>query len=503
MRIFAYAATSIVLCASSALAAGPTGYCPAKLDATAQDEIFERVINVGASFTHGCVSCDYLDGFSTYHRLTHDGPWIRRNPLLTFLIGTPWKNERLGANDFVAIFENDSDTDVGETVRAEKKNYQGFWGYYPQLDTAAMLSPATIDKLNGSAAFQQNVKLVGGPQILKIKDRTQTGIVFQWVQKQTDGQLNVKPFSLLDLSTDGGRMHEFIRSTSSAANYKKLYSKGWRDAALRKIVVDESVARIASMNPSSVIVFDALFWDAIVESFAYLYEKKPSSLVLKILKPFIGWQSFGADMGDPVKRDNIRADFFEILKRTSLLTSTHGRPVPVFLARLLDDPLTVFQEPKMEMALASLFGQVLYRLTGEDYSAALFEGLAAARPTEKTNGFTFTFPFFNGKPSFADDALGGVAAGRIGFPLRPVLNLSIGGALKDLPLFMEGFHFAFNKINRSVDVLKTQTDDHHIQVINASVFYKNFPSLLNPESSHPSIVGSRIIANTLEWELCQ
>lgn len=503
MRIFACLATSLFVCATKAFAAGHMDYCPARLNATAQDEIFERVINVGASFTHGCVSCDDLDGFSTYHRLTHDGPWIRRNPLLTFLIGTPWKNERLGNNDFVAIFENDSETDVGETVRSQKKTYQGFWGYYPQFDTAAMLSSGTIEKLNASSAFQDNVKLVGGPQVRKLSERTQTGIVFQWVQKHDDGQLNVKPFSLFDLSTDGGRMHEFIRSTSSAANYKKLYSKGWRDAELRKTVVNESVARIAAMQPSSMIVFDALFWDAIVESFAYLYEKKPSSLVLKILKPLIGWQSFGADMGDPVKRDNIRADFFEILTRTSNLMSTHGRPVPVFLSRLLDNPLTVFQEPRMELALASLFGQVLYRLTGEDYSAALHQGLAQAHAAQKGNDFSFPFSLLNGQPNFADDALGGVATGRLGFPMRSVVNLSIGGALKDLPLFMEGFHFAFNKINRSVDALKKQTALHNIQVINASVFYKNFPSLLNPESSHPSIAGSRIIANTLEWELCQ
>lgn len=358
---------------------GASQFCFSELSAERQRDIYSRIVNLGASFTHGCIECDVDKSFRTYLELTNDSTWIRRNPLVHFLAAAPWKNELDGKFEYIAIYENEPDYDMNllalDSSQAPMRDYAGMWLFDPSDDFVAVFDRAATDRFRANPSFRADMEKLGPRRKVFTQDfaTEQSGILYRTVVGR-HGAEGATSKILIDLAIDGGRMHDVFRTHSKPELYKALDESGWRNNALRAQIIENTVRNLRTYRPTVIVAFDLLFWDAVSDAFGYLYSHDPKSKLFRYLRPFIEKRKFAKDMFDGVKRENIRHDLYEVLAQLSR-GDARNPAIPTLLSGLMDNPKEAIRNNKLEPVLAALFGQFIYRYTGKDVSVDLADWL--------------------------------------------------------------------------------------------------------------------------------
>jgi hypothetical protein len=78
-------------------------FCVSRLDADKQAEIFSRIMNLGASYSHGCTMCDASPTFRAQVIADGEFNFARRNFLAQFLHRGAWKNPSDFKFEFMTI----------------------------------------------------------------------------------------------------------------------------------------------------------------------------------------------------------------------------------------------------------------------------------------------------------------------------------------------------------------------------------------------------------------
>jgi hypothetical protein len=310
------------------------------------------------------------------------------------------------------------------------------------------------------------------------------------------------------------------------------------------------------MDPSIVFGVDFMFWDAVPALSHYAHEENPKSLIVK----FITTQMFGGVTGmkyySDSQRNNMTADLFEVFRRVSVGVN-NKKPVPVLLARLIDNPGRFIVGNNLEPEFGALIGQFVSIFTGRDFTTevtawlkkiayediptSLTSGISvqARNRTPRKGGFKddkgneftdsevatirgqleqiettvnselakngYTPEDLNSPlPSLSDSPDGAaVKAAKPSIPwaLRGALNAIILSGLKDLPLLVKSADKAFDAQNAKLRAFTALTNNN-VHLVNVDVFYENFPKLINSHTMHPSVSGAKFMAQAVETAVC-
>lgn len=519
-------------------------FCFPKLSAEDQVKYYSRIANVGASYTHGCIGCDQNANLRSYTDLTNDQLWFRRNYLVHFLANVQWKQEGYGTADRLAVLENDPKNRPAALIpdwSLQREGYTGEWIYDIRRDVAHLSDPAMSRWLSENTAYGSAKDLVGGPLNVRDMSRARTGqrrgSLYQTFRSNGPNDPNAP--RVIDLSLDGGRMHDFFDAYVSPDIMIPLQKSKWTNPVLRRKAIDAAVAHVKSLNPSLIMAIDALFWDSVSHALAYMRESKPNSIVVKALLNIMAMQDKNGVTFDETRRFNVSEDFYQVLKGISQ-DNQYGPSIPVLVARLINNPLEVFAQKKYEPVLGAVFGQYLSTMTGQNFGEQLalwlrrmstahsslgvlssegyydseskttysaeelefirqaneeFQQLTAEKLEEagfKAKGLT---PTDSNRPEPSTQKSGGGIVGAI-------TNWAILKAVKDLPLFMQSLERAMQYENRGIRALTSQSDNN-VHLVNVDKFFENFPYFLKPETMHPSVFGSKQMAGMINKAVCQ
>lgn len=506
-------------------------YCPSSLTAEQQIQFFRRVMNIGASYSHGCSECDVVPQFRKGGEKTGDLGWARRNFLVHFLNHGPWKSPENFAHEFIAVAENDPATNFSmlfEPLFLRFSPYRGRWIYQPQRDTLTVMTRQDISRLSKDPAFEDDGPSVDGPPVRRSHKRVPSqryGVVYQtFPGKFAAGGAKTK--TIIDLAMDGQRAHEFLRRMGGIATYEQLMATGWQSPHLRQLLIQNVLGELSKWQPTSVFAVDALFWDAVPHMLEIVHQQRPKSLVNKIIthrmsQQFLDLQYFGSD----VER-RIRLDFLEVLARFSNIQSADA-PVPVMLATLIDGPGRHIVTNGLQANFAQLIGTFVNHLTGIDISQELLTWLNKiaydpASPVALTpqkyydpvTGETLSpeqrlhyrkilqnieSQWHAHSALNASTPLGNGAS--VPKPLKGLLTTIILDALQDLESYIRAADTAFATVNSDIRTFALR-QDHNVKIINVDPFFKNFHRLVHPETMHPTVAAARWMANLVDSSLC-
>lgn len=536
-------------------------FCFPTLSGDDQIKYYSRIINIGASYTHGCMGCDQNGKLRAYTDLTHDSFWFRRNYLLHFLTQTEWKKEGFGKADKLAILENEPKSRPAAllpewSIRAE--GYRGEWIYDAKRDTAHLTDPEFSLWLQQNTDYGNNIKFVGGIEAvssLKTPRKTdRRGILYQTFT--TNPQESAQAPVVYDLAVDGGRMQDFFASYLRPDLYQALDKSRWTDKRLREEAVREAALYIKQINPSIILGIDTFFWDSVSLALAYMRESRPSSLVVRLALNIMAKLDKNGSNFSEVRRYNVSQDFFRVLEIVSS-ENEFGKAVPIILAKLHDNPLEVFAQKNYEPVLAAIFGQYFETLVGVNFSEHLAFWLRKIAYSKNAH-IQLTPAERNWKPSSIANNLASLRIARteafydeeaeIYFSAEEVAQIresyeefetqlnavlekkgtqnemhseqsttqSLQGssgivstlanwlllkAVKDLPLFMESLEKAMQSQNRSIRAI-TSKSSNNTHILNVDQFYENFPYFLKPETMHPSVFGAKQMAQMINKAIC-
>lgn len=519
-------------------------YCFPKLSAEDQIKYYSKIANVGASYTHGCIGCDQNQNLRSLTDLTNDQLWFRRNYLIHFLADVQWKDPSYGVADKIAVLENDPKNRPAALIphwSLRREGYTGEWIYDVRRDIAHLTDPNFSTWLRENTAYGETAALVGDAQkvhdLSKARSGLRRGSIYQTFR--TSGTQDRNAPRVIDLALDGGRMHDFFEAYVPQEIMVPLQKSKWTDVALRRKAVDAAIRHVKSLNPSMIMAIDALFWDSVSHALAYMRESKPDSLIVKLLLNVMALQDKNGMNFNETRRFNVSQDFYQVLAGISQ-ENQYGPSVPILLARLINDPLTVFAQKKYEPILGAVFGQYIASMTGQNmadqlaqwlrrmstvginsltadeetyfdketnayYTAAELETLRGAHDDfEKIlsaaleeNGIPPSVYFNAAAEPRKAPAIGKTPSGLI----SALANWAILKAVKDLPLFMQSLERAMQYENRSARAVTSQSDNN-IHLVNVDKFFENFPYFLKPETMHPSVFGARQMAGMINKAVC-
>jgi ribosomal protein S24E len=519
-------------------------FCFPKLNAEEQVKYYSRIMNVGASYTHGCIGCDQNANLRSYTELTNDQLWFRRNYLVHFLANVQWKQPGYGIADKLAVLENDPKNRPAALIpdwSLQREGYTGEWIYDIRRDVAHLSDPAMSRWLSENTAYGAAKDLVGGPLNVRDLGRPRAGLrrgsLYQTFR--TNGPNDPNSPRVIDLSLDGGRMHDFFDAYVSPDIMVPLQKSKWTNPVLRRKAVEAAIVHVKSLNPSVIMAIDALFWDSVSHALAYMRESKPNSLVVRALLNIMAMQDKNGFTFDETRRFNVSEDFYQVLKGISQ-ENQYGPSVPVLIARLINNPLEVFAQKKYEPVLGAIFGQYLATMTGQNFSEQLALWLRKMSNVGSKPGLLSGDDYFDPETQTtysAEDlafirqaneefkqltnekieemglATRGLAPVESNRPepatqksgpgiLTAITNWAILKAVKDLPLFMQSLERAMQYENRGIRALTSQTDNN-VHLVNVDKFFENFPYFLKPETMHPSVFGSKQMAGMINKAVCQ
>ncbi|NBW82634.1 hypothetical protein EBR21_12855, partial [bacterium] len=350
-------------------------FCFPKLSAEEQVKYYSRIMNFGASYTHGCIGCDQNPSLRSYTDLTNDQLWFRRNYLVHFLANVQWKQPGYGIADKLAVLENDPKNRPAALVpdwSLQREGYTGEWVYDIRRDVAHLADPAMSRWLSENTPYGSAKELVGGPQNVRDLSRPRTGLrrgsLYQTFR--SNGPNDPNSPRVIDLSLDGGRMHDFFDAYVSADIMVPLQKSKWTNPVLRRKAVEAAIANIKSLNPSLIMAIDALFWDSVSHALAYMRETKPNSIIVRALLNIMALKDKNGQTFDETRRFNVSEDFYQVLKGISQ-DNQYGPSIPILVARLINNPLEVFAQKKFEPVLGAVFGQYLATMTGQNFGEQL------------------------------------------------------------------------------------------------------------------------------------
>lgn len=547
---------------SSTFQKGSQQFCIADLSAEDQSRFYSKIVNIGASFSHGCMGCDSTAVWQGYTELSDDQFWVRRNFLSYFFRVAPWKKPEEWNFEHYYILENDPKTRPAALLRstaARTAGYTGEWQYEPATGAFGLLSPSGKSEMTRQdPSLVSAAALVGGPLLQRekngrIKPRTSgpSGVLMRTVPGQF-AATGAVPKSVYDLAVDGGFLDLQFALLADPAIVEALNKTGWRDPALRELAISTLASRLAEFDAGLILGVDTLFWDTVFEALYHLRETGPRSPLVRLVFAFIQNLPIGKRIFDQERREFIRADFLEALARVS--RGHNGRPaVPVLLARLAEDPISKFKDKRYMPVLATLFGQFFEQVTGIDLMTDILRWLervsfiqlpAVAGPTASAwvprnggidldeLGLSFSADdvrelqrdlerlrkeagqdavgsedgsggFSN--PSrgvrFAFDPIGGAEVTMFPNFTRGIVGRLLGEVLVELPAFVEGLEQVFASVNRSVVALGARTDNN-VHMLDVDEFYENLGYFLNPRTAHPSVLGAERMARMVERTIC-
>lgn len=540
---------------------GASQFCFPNLDAHQQIEYYKRIINIGASYSHGCMGCDQNAKMRGYTELTNDQLWFRRNYLLHFLTQAEWKKEGFVKGDKIAIMENDPKNRPAALIpewSLKQDGYRGEWIYDPKRDAAHLTAPDHSDWLQQNTHYGNNALLVGGIEnstsLKTPRHSSRYGTVYQTFTEK--GAQNPQAPVVFDLAVDGGRMQDFFGSYLRPELYRALDQSKWTDKQLREQAIRETVAYIKNMNPSIIIGIDTFFWDSVSHALAYMRESRPSSLVVRLVLDFMARRDRNGNNFNEVRRFNISQDFFRVVEAISV-ENEFGPSVPILLAKLHDNPLQVFAQNNYEPVLAAIFGQYFETLVGVNfaehlafwlrkiaYSQNAHMQLTPVEPgwTPQTKERSLSTQRKARMAGYFDEenetyfSANEVASIResyeeyekqlqIVLQQRGILNEDLSEsqmlaklqsstgivarlanwlvlkAIKDLPLFMESLEKAMQHENRTLRAV-TSKSTNNVHIVNVDKFYEHFPYFLKPETMHPSVFGAKQMALMVNKAIC-
>ncbi|MEN9810867.1 MAG: hypothetical protein RLZZ488_2434 [Pseudomonadota bacterium] len=520
-------------------------YCFPKLSAEDQIKYYSKIANIGASYTHGCIGCDQNQNLRSLTDLTNDQLWFRRNYLIHFLADVQWKDPSYGIADKIAVLENDPKNRPAALIpqwSLRREGYTGEWIYDVRRDIAHLTDPNFSTWLRENTAYGETAALVGDAQKVHDLSRARSGLrrgsIYQTFR--TSGTQDRNSPRVIDLALDGGRMHDFFEAYVPQEIMVPLQKSKWTDVALRRKAVDAAIRHVKSLNPSMIMAIDALFWDSVSHALAYMRESKPDSLIVRLLLNVMALQDKNGMNFNETRRFNVSQDFYQVLAGISQ-DNQYGPSIPILLARLINDPLTVFAQKKYEPILGAVFGQYIASMTGQNmadqlaqwlrrmstvginslsadeetyfdeetnthYTAAELETLRSAHDdfqkilsaALEENGLPPSVYFNSLAEPRKAPVIGKSASGLI----SALANWAILKAVKDLPLFMQSLERAMQYENRAARAATSQSDNN-IHLVNVDKFFENFPYFLKPETMHPSVFGARQMAGMINKAVCQ
>jgi len=520
-------------------------FCFPKLGADEQIRYYSKIMNIGASYTHGCIGCDQNSNLRAYTDLTNDQFWFRRNYLVHFLANVQWKQEGYGIADKIAILENDPKNRPAALIpewSLQREGYTGEWIYDIRRDVAHLTDPTFSKWLAEKTAYGETAALVGGPRNVNDLSKPRTGTLRGSVYQtfRTNGQQDPNAPRVIDLSLDGGRMHDFFEAYVPQDIMVPLQKSKWTNVTLRRKAIDAAIRHVKAINPSMIMAIDALFWDSVSHALAYMRESKPDSLIVKSLLNIMALQDKNGANFNEVRRFNVAEDFYQVLRGIAQ-ENQYGPAIPILIARLIDNPLDVFARKKFEPILGAVFGQYLATMTGlnvgdqlalwlrrmSQVSMALQAGDDVAYYDKETRT-TYTADELvalreaneefqrlmteslneHGIP--AQDYFSALAtpipSSNVGNKpnglITSLANWALLKAMKDLPLFMQSLEKAMQYENRGIRALTSQTDNN-VHLVNVDKFFENFPYFLKAETMHPSVFGSKQMAGMINKAVCQ
>ena len=519
-----YLALFAAFSGNSATIASPTQQqsCIDMLPVQAQAHRFSRIVNLGASFTHGCMTCDNGDKTAEFYELTADSFWFRRSILLHFFKERRWQALQNAKMGFYVV-ENDPTQKPSAVVDPEqvrRDGYSGVWHYEPRYDAAQLLSGREVESLLQKSTLLDEAGTIGGVQWkpdLKIRSSPSHGVLYV----AYNGNTGVPFAQGFDLSLDGGKVEDLFRHHGAQDDIVELEKTKWAPSEARTRAVQKAARRILELRPSVVISMDSLFWDAISRTGAIALEKGTGSIVLKFLLNSIRNSPESKSMFDRERANNVRDAYFETLSLVSLGQGAYPGS-PVYLARLLENASEVFKQKNYESVIASLLGAYVTQLTGIDMQDRLYKWLKGqAEKADNAQVFETqsTEPEFGPQLSPEErrrvrDALAklqkslpseptrGRGKDTPNFALRALGTILLSDVLKESPALLEHLSTAFNETNLALRTY-LRTHNHNIQLTDADEFYTNFAAYLKPETMHPHFQGAANFGYLLAKALCK
>jgi hypothetical protein len=517
MKLDAFVRRTILTGASaffvSPLIAIPKGTgCIDKMNFAEQSALFGRVVNLGASFTHGCMTCDESKEYASANELTGDTYWFRRSILLHLFRDRGWK----GVSDpRFLIVENDPSEKPLQMVSSEqvrRDGYSGLWSYEPKFDSVQLATKSELDALQANSELLMDSPLVGGPKWkpkMELPQGGRSGVHYIYYDEKTTRPV----FQGFDLAVDGGRVQDLFRYFGAGEEYEQLEKERFIDSPLREQAINKVAAHILAIKPTVVFSLDSLFWDAIARTGALSLERGTQSIVLRYILNVMKNAPDGAKMFDPVRNANIREAYLQVLRRVSLgVNGFNG--VPVHIARLVDDPLEKFRSRNYENVIAAILGTFIQQATGVDIKASLLRWLEKESDSRAT---TANFSDVSLTPEqkkqvrlalkqlkkeLPSEPTGALGKKDPGIAMRSVSTLLLWNVLKESTELLENLQVAFNETNAALRGF-LRTHNHNIRMIDADAFYTDFASYLKPENMHPHFQGANRFANLLEDALCK
>lgn len=531
----------LLLCFQLAAEAAPfekgvEQFCINNLSASRQSELFSRIVNIGASFGHGCMGCDSAPNVQGFTELSNGQFWVRRNYLTHFLSSAPWKNPAEFRFESIYVLENDSKTKP--TALISKKHlkdfgYTGEWLYDPARGAFGHLSSTNKTRIvNGDPELLSEANKVGGPLRQRKKVRVRENGPYGTLMRTVPGRFateGAQPKSVFDLSIDGGFLEDLFMQYGNPEVVQALLKSQWRDPELREQAVHSFAAHLASLQPSVVFGVDTLFWDTVMEALYRLNERGAESPLVRIVFAVLEQTPIGVRIFDQERRENIRADFLQAM---SLVSKGYPgyEPVPVLMARLADMPLRKFKARNYMPVLATVFGQYFEQITGLNLiddllywlDRIVFSGPSAAQSPfpARLQSLSVTFSAADrvklqeelrwalqrystqgSKPRFSSDPLGGRGLVMLPSFTKGIVGPLVAAVLVELPEFLQGLADSFDAVNRSV-VAVGEDAQNNLHVMNVDEFFENLGYFLNPRTAHPSVLGAKRMAAMVERTLC-
>ena len=475
-------------------------YCLPKMSLEKQNQFSRRIMNIGASYGHGCPTCDSHFFFTGALKETNDKGWFRRNYLLHFTQQTPWKNNNLFKGEFISLVENDGYANLTRLFSHEQLQespYRSRWVY--RLDDHAFgVMDADTEHLvtNSDDGFEDQAFIVEGAKVFnkhRENGEPNLGHVIQFYPGIYRGE-GPHGGTLIDFATDDSRSYHLMRHLGDQDLYYKLKKGGWLDHHQREELIQKTVKRIQKAEPSYIIIPDGFFWDSVPWLVQFLRESHPNSFVTKLLTSKILTQTVHRlALIDSEVESRMHDDYFEVLARVSRgQGSPTGEPVPIFLSRLIDKPAQSVLERGLEEEFSVLIGTFIKSLIAVDVTDELrYQFARAAEEYGNDSNYVESKEATPEEENLIIKALANST-------LKPIISR----ILQDLPLILKAADRSFTAINDRLEEFTNRTDNN-VHLVNADEFYHNFHRLVNPRTMHPSVEGSKFIADIVNRAICK
>ena len=493
-------------------------YCLRKMSAVDQQKYAARLMNLGASYGHGCPTCDLQPQLRDVLEEAGDLGWIRRQYIVHFALNTRWKNRELFKGEFFSIIENDGSTDFTQQFSKDelKQNpYRSRWLYDPRKDALSMMDLATEQRVLDTEGYEDAADLVGGATVhTKVRGQFKGygGHVIQlfpgiYASGKPGKDLN-SPL-ILDYATDDTRSYEMMKYLGDKKLYKRLLRRGWKDEQKREELIEKTVKRIQAAEPTYIVIPDAFFWDSVPWLMRIAERQHPSSFLTRILTSRIVTSRFKKlELSVEEVERNMHDDYFEVLARVSR-GEYNGKVVPVFLATLIDNPGKEIIGRGLQNEFSELIGTFVQHLTGLELTDELRHQFS--RVSYEQNDIALTDDMGSlAKSMDADDEALAVSFEKAIESGTLVTHGYWGGLLEkvvirilqDFPLLLKSADKSFVYLNDRIREFTARTDNN-VHLVNVDSFYLNFHKIVHPKTLHPSVAGAQKMAELVSASICR